>query len=589
MINRKNQNGVTIIAAIFIIVVLGFMGVMFLSMVNTGSFTAVNDIQSAQALYVAEGGMESAVTSLNTSTLGNRIACSNVTGNANLTIEPLGQGQFTVTGASVYSAAATTLNGAITNAATTINVKSTTGYAASGRIMIDRELIDYSGITPGTSTAFTNALRGRDGTTASAHANGTNVGQYQCTITSTGGVPTIAATTAQRQVTEGVQLQEGWAVGAPGAVAAQRPLFLRFPQTTWSIYDSTALNINAQLNGISMLSYADGWAVGVSTLAGTNRATLLRWGGASWTNLTASLPANANQNLNSIFMVSSADGFAVGDTGAGGGGTCTNNLPRMLRWNGVAWNCVAPPNLNATYNTNLTTVVMLDTNNDGIADDGWAFGNNQYSTQLRWNIPCLGGAGTGTWTDCSAYNWVTQGFNAVSMVTPTYGWAVGNLGTNVAGACNYVGGVALPSLSYLNNTTGNWVCPAAGTWPATHVNLYGVFMISFTDGWAVGASNGTRPAVFRWDTPCGGGALTGVWNDCTSAAFVPAINQALNSVYCVDANDCWAVGNAGLILHWGGSPPWAQVQAGLTAQNLQEVYVVGPEQRPQAAWQELSK
>jgi type II secretory pathway component PulK len=55
--NRKSR-GVTIIAAIFIIVVLGFMGVMFLSMVNTGSFTAVNDLQSAQALYVAEGGLE---------------------------------------------------------------------------------------------------------------------------------------------------------------------------------------------------------------------------------------------------------------------------------------------------------------------------------------------------------------------------------------------------------------------------------------------------------------------------------------------------------------------------------------------------
>jgi Tfp pilus assembly protein PilX len=590
MINRKNQNGVTIIAAIFIIVVLGFMGVMFLTMVNTGSLTAVNDLQSAQALYVAEGGLESAVTSLNTSTLGNRIACGNVTGNANLTIEPLGQGQFTVTGASVYSAAATTLNGAITNAATTINVKSTTGYAASGRIMIDRELIDYSGITPGTSTAFTNAVRGRDGTIASAHANGTSVGQDQCTITSTGGVPTIAAPAAQRQVTEGIQLQEGWVVGAPGAVAAQRPLFLRFPQTTWNIYDSTALNINAQLNSISMLSYADGWAVGVSTNPGTNKATALRWNGASWTNMAASLPATATQNLLSISMVSSTDGFAVGNNLAAVCGVAAGQ-PEILRWNGVAWNCVVPPTvptLTGNYVTDLTAVVMLDTNNDGIADDGWAFGNNQYSTQLRWNIPCLGGAATGTWTDCSAYNWVTQGFNAVSMVTSTYGWAVGDLGTNVAGACNYVGGVGWPALSYLNNTTGNWVCPAAGTWPATRVNLNGVFMISFTDGWAVGASNGTRPAVFRWDTPCGGGALTGVWNDCTNATYVPAINQALNSVYCVDANDCWAVGNAGLILHWNGLT-WSQVQAGLTALNLQEVYIIGPEQRPQAAWQEVVK
>ena len=56
MMNKKNQNGVSLIAAVFIIIVLGFMGVMFLSLVNTGSLTSVSDMQSAQALSVAEGG-----------------------------------------------------------------------------------------------------------------------------------------------------------------------------------------------------------------------------------------------------------------------------------------------------------------------------------------------------------------------------------------------------------------------------------------------------------------------------------------------------------------------------------------------------
>ena len=54
----KSQNGVSLIAAIFIIVVLAFMGVMFVSLINTGSLTSVNDMQSAQALYIAEGGLE---------------------------------------------------------------------------------------------------------------------------------------------------------------------------------------------------------------------------------------------------------------------------------------------------------------------------------------------------------------------------------------------------------------------------------------------------------------------------------------------------------------------------------------------------
>ena len=55
---RDNAHGVSIIAAIFIIVILGFMGVMFVSLIGTSSLTAVNDMQSTQALYLAEGGME---------------------------------------------------------------------------------------------------------------------------------------------------------------------------------------------------------------------------------------------------------------------------------------------------------------------------------------------------------------------------------------------------------------------------------------------------------------------------------------------------------------------------------------------------
>lgn len=54
----KKQRGVSLIAAIFIIVVLAFMGVMFLSMVSTSTLTSVNDMQSAQALSSAEGGVE---------------------------------------------------------------------------------------------------------------------------------------------------------------------------------------------------------------------------------------------------------------------------------------------------------------------------------------------------------------------------------------------------------------------------------------------------------------------------------------------------------------------------------------------------
>lgn len=50
MFRNPKSKGVSLIAAIFIIVILAFMGVMFVTLIGTGSLTSVNDMQSAQAL-----------------------------------------------------------------------------------------------------------------------------------------------------------------------------------------------------------------------------------------------------------------------------------------------------------------------------------------------------------------------------------------------------------------------------------------------------------------------------------------------------------------------------------------------------------
>ena len=75
----------------------------------------------------------------------------------------------------------TTLNGGLTNNATTITVVSTAGFFAAGNIQIENETITYTGIT---NTTFTGCTRGVDGTTAATHNTGTNVAQF-----TTGGVP----------------------------------------------------------------------------------------------------------------------------------------------------------------------------------------------------------------------------------------------------------------------------------------------------------------------------------------------------------------------------------------------------------------
>ena len=62
--------------------------------------------------------------------------------------------------------------GGINNSTTTITVQSTTGFPTSGIVLINDELITYSGVS---STTFTGCVRGTNGTIAAAHANNVNV------------------------------------------------------------------------------------------------------------------------------------------------------------------------------------------------------------------------------------------------------------------------------------------------------------------------------------------------------------------------------------------------------------------------------
>ena len=75
----------------------------------------------------------------------------------------------------------TTLNGSLTDSATTITVVSTSGFTTSGTLFILGEQIIYTGVT---STTFTGCTRGSNSTTAAAHASGVTVASF-----TNGGVP----------------------------------------------------------------------------------------------------------------------------------------------------------------------------------------------------------------------------------------------------------------------------------------------------------------------------------------------------------------------------------------------------------------
>lgn len=76
----------------------------------------------------------------------------------------------------------TTLSGNINQNVTTIPVVSTTGFSATGAIIIENEVITYTGIT---ATSFTGCTRGAAGTTNSSHTSGAGVGGAQVTAANT--------------------------------------------------------------------------------------------------------------------------------------------------------------------------------------------------------------------------------------------------------------------------------------------------------------------------------------------------------------------------------------------------------------------
>jgi hypothetical protein len=159
-----NDRGVSLIAAIFIIVVLAFMGVMFVSLINTGSLSSVNDMQSAQAFNVAEGGVEFA--RYNLSLDGNWYWNPD----PNSFIRPLGQGQFSAD----ITYPATALRKNIGNGALPggLPVFSVGNFAASGFLYIEGEVIAYTSVVSGPLPSFTISARGQWGTTATKHGIG---------------------------------------------------------------------------------------------------------------------------------------------------------------------------------------------------------------------------------------------------------------------------------------------------------------------------------------------------------------------------------------------------------------------------------
>jgi MSHA biogenesis protein MshP len=143
-IQQSASRGVSIIAAIFIIVILAFMGVMLVSVRGTSTSSAVNELQSVRALSIAEGGLEFA--------LRTGAFCA-----YNTAATTLGTGTFTVVSQYIGpggTAPATLSGGNLPAGATAINVSSTANYRIPGTITIESEYIFCTGTAGTTSRLY---------------------------------------------------------------------------------------------------------------------------------------------------------------------------------------------------------------------------------------------------------------------------------------------------------------------------------------------------------------------------------------------------------------------------------------------------
>lgn len=344
------------------------------------------------------------------------------------------------------------------------------------------------------------------------------------------------------------------------------------------------------LNSISMVSADEGWAVGVARLpAGISTATsvisrqygdpvILHYSQGHW----KSYPLNINRqigcsasggacpaiSLNSIAMVSATDGWIVGNT----------MLP--LTADGITTGVVLHYTRNQWVFDRLLgsrlSKVFMRTASDGWmvgeGNSGWS-GNNGSTSVFHYNgsawtpmnAPAFASfqpqtivalSATNVWLAGTDYSgsgfdgdapevilhydgsrWSQQNTDlansriyGMAMVSPGVGWAVGSL----------AGGTgphpARPQKALVEQySPGKWQQATSFSGPssAASFSLYGIAMVSAQEGWAVG-SNGLIVHAFN-----------GTWTQ----VFSPT-SQTLKSIAMLSPTEGWAVGDQGTILHY---------------------------------------
>ncbi|OGT45844.1 MAG: hypothetical protein A3E83_00510 [Gammaproteobacteria bacterium RIFCSPHIGHO2_12_FULL_41_20] len=540
LVSLQRQQGYFLFIAVIFILVIGIMGSLIAYMFSNKAPISVAEQNGLKAFYIAESGLEIGarlLTMPNITGTPIRLACSSITGSAAITNASLGDGTFTITtinSSPIYTM--NTLSAAISSSVTTIPVSGISGFASQGRIMIDRELMDYASIS---GNSFIEVTRGTGGTTAASHANSTSISQYQCSFNIQSGIPNLTSPVAQRNIQTNVQLQEGWTVGNRSGNNFVLSRWNRPTEIAWTNVTVAGGNDASNLNSVNMLSNAEAWAVGNRT---NNHLIFLHWNGSAWS--LSTLTGCSGQDLLGVSAVSSQEAWA---TGVRYRENCAGSGPRrytIARWDGSTWSLLTPassPSIPAdnTSNQTLNAIHVIDTDNDGIGNIGFAVGDN--GTILQYD--------GSNWT--SATSPVTNNLFGVYAVSATEAWAVGASGR------------------ILKWNGSSW---STVTSPVT-TTLNAIKMVD-TDGdgtanFGLVAANSGRILSYNGST----------WS------FVDLGGTNLFSVDIINQNDAWVAGASGTTMHWDGST-WTEIESG-TNNRLNGISVIGPAKNPNFTWKQV--
>ena len=262
--------------------------------------------------------------------------------------------------------------------------------------------------------------------------------------------------------------------------------------------------------------------------------------------LSLPVPRGSQTMMQSISMDSPTDGWAVGQATPSKG----DNKPIFMHYSGGVWRAV-----DVDFTGDIQAVSMTS------AADGWAVG---YGVIAHY--------------DGQSWKLVTSNahasLNAAQMLSPTQGWAVGY--ENIGNLDQY------PLYAIMRYDGSSWT-PQALPWipgvtNSYFVDLFGLDMLSPTEGWAVGTAHAIdttpNPARPNKNTPAPinaaiilhytGGAWT-LHDEIPSAQLEHVAMGSASDGWAVGVNETWTTSNTGpvgsvtpLLLRYSGGA-WAQM------------------------------